>query len=156
MRYDKRPYVDLSAVFCDELLMLDAEMFYGANGNTFRNAADLRKHQTPAEELLWEKLRRKQLNGFRFRRQHPIGKYIADFYCPAAKLVIEVDGNIHTSTDQVERDIKRSFDLSTLGLQVLRFTNSRIEHEIDGVIREIRIVLANLLVPPLKGRLGWA
>jgi very-short-patch-repair endonuclease len=147
MRNDIRPYVDLSAVFCDELLLQDAEMFYGANGDTFRKAADLRKNQTPAEELLWEKLRRKQLNGFRFRRQHPIGKYIADFYCPSAKLVIEVDGGIHRTADQIEGDIKRSSDLSKLGLQVLRFTNSRIEHEIDLVIREIRVVLADCPAP---------
>lgn len=154
MKYETRPYVDLSAVFCDELLLQDEEMFYGANGNTFRGAADLRKRQTPAEELLWEKLRRKQLNGFRFRRQHPIGKYFADFYCPAAKLVIEVDGGIHDAPDQGKHDARRTTELSGLGLQVLRFSNYRIEQEIDNVIREIRVVLAEHPVPSLKGSPG--
>lgn len=153
MKRETRPYADLSAVFCDELVAHDAEMFYGARKGTFGKAAELRKKQTTAEELLWEKLRRKQLAGFRFRRQHPIGEYIADFYCHKAKLIIEVDGDIHNTENQKKHDAKRSSKMRSLGIRVLRFTNYHIDSYMPEVLEAISRALA---APPLQGRSGGA
>jgi very-short-patch-repair endonuclease len=151
MKYETRPYADLSAVFCDELLMQDEEMFYGASKRTFENATKLRKEQTSAEEILWDKLRRKQLSGFRFRRQHPIGKYIADFYCHKRKLAVEIDGTVHKKGEQVEHDNIRTAEMNSHGINVVRFTNDDIHFKMDQVLYTIAQALAS---PPLQGRLG--
>ncbi|WP_448600771.1 endonuclease domain-containing protein, partial [Thermoleptolyngbya sp.] len=76
-------------------------------------AKQLRKQSTLAEEILWQALRNRQLNGLRFRRQHPVGRFILDFYCPSAKLVIELDGAVHTN--QQEYDTIRTRELETYG-----------------------------------------
>jgi very-short-patch-repair endonuclease len=95
----------------------------------------LRKNPTRAEELLWNKLRKKQLGGLRFRRQHIIHTFIVDFYCPKAELVIEVDGSVHG--DQEEYDHERSALLEISGYSVIRFRNMEIEREIDKVLAVI-------------------
>ncbi len=100
-------------------------------------AKQLRKEMTPGESLLWNVLRRDQL-GAHFRRQQIIHGFIVDFYCPAAALVIEVDGAVHQNQDQRESDALRDGQLRSLGLRVARFNNRRISGELAAVIREIR------------------
>jgi very-short-patch-repair endonuclease len=79
------------------MIEFDKPMYFGAKPSIFRAAYILRKTMTVPESLLWEKLKSKQINGLRFRRQHPIDIFIADFYCDKAKLVVEIDGEIHKS-----------------------------------------------------------
>ncbi len=113
---------------------------------------DLRYNQTPQEVLLWTRLRREQL-GFKFRRQHSIGGYIADFYCPEKKLVIEIDGKEHSKKENKEYDKIRTDYFRGLDINVLRFTNTEININIDGVIQKIfsklKLPLPNL--PLTKG-----
>ncbi|MDQ5953234.1 MAG: hypothetical protein QG551_462 [Patescibacteria group bacterium] len=96
--------------------------------------ARLRNEPTPQEHKLWQYLKNKQL-GFKFRRQHGIGKYIVDFYCPEKKLVVEVDGSIHM--DQEDYDEERSKYLESEGLRVLRFWNNEINKSTESVIMVI-------------------
>lgn len=98
-------------------------------------AKRLRRQQTPAESHLWEALRNKKLNGLRFRRQHPVGNFIADFYCPAYKLVIELDGEIHVN--QTDYDAARTEEMEAYGYQVIRFTNQQIFDDLDSVLNGI-------------------
>ena len=97
----------------------------------------LRSNQTPAEQALWQRIRKKQLNGLPFYRQKPLLEYIVDFYCPAAKLVIEIDGDYHNTAEQHEKDQHRDQRLTALGLKVLRFTNTQVERDIEMVLKEI-------------------
>ncbi|MDD5338819.1 MAG: endonuclease domain-containing protein [Dehalococcoidales bacterium] len=98
---------------------------------------DLRKNMTEAERLLWSKIRMKQLKGLLFSRQKPIGEYIADFYCHQANLVIEIDGGQHFLKDNMEYDKVRDEYMISMGIDVLRFTNSEVLTNIDGVIETI-------------------
>ena len=100
-----------------------------------RHAQELRREQTPAEKRLWSRLRGKQLCDLKFRRQHPIGPFIVDFYCAAHKLIIEVDGHSHAS--QVEYDHARSAYLQERGYTIIRFTNEQIRRQLDTVLNEI-------------------
>ena len=102
----------------------------------------MRKNPTPAEHLLWQRLRHKQVAGLRFRRQHPINRFIVDFYCAEARLVIEVDGSIHAAPEQAEYDADRQMFLDQLGLQVLRFSNTQVLTETDAVLEVIAESLA--------------
>ena len=99
-------------------------------------ARKLRNNLTPAEAILWSALRNKQLEGLRFRCQHPVGNFILDFYCPSLKLVIEVDGEIHTR--QIDYDNARTAKLSEYGYQVLRFSNEEIMNDLPKVLTEIK------------------
>ena len=112
-------------------------MFYGAKSEIFRKASELRKNLTEAEHILWSALRRKQLKGKRFRRQHPIDIFIVDFYCHEHKLVIEIDSGIHQNMDQKEYDKGRSYELEKHGLKIIRFTNDQIIYDLPGVLQEI-------------------
>lgn len=100
-----------------------------------QRARELRRKQTPAERKLWGCLRRKQLHGLKFRRQHPIGPFIADFCCAAHKLVVEIDGPSHGS--QVEYDQVRTAWLEERGYKVIRFTNEHVHHHLNAVLAEI-------------------
>ncbi|MBE9199612.1 MULTISPECIES: DUF559 domain-containing protein [unclassified Nodularia (in: cyanobacteria)] len=100
------------------------------------NARKLRQNLTQAEARLWSALRNKQLNGLRFRCQHPVGNFILDFYCPACKLVVEVDGEIHAS--RAEYDQSRTAKLGEYGYQVLRFSNEEVMHDLPKVLDKIR------------------
>jgi very-short-patch-repair endonuclease len=104
--------------------------------NTQR-ARSLRATMTDAERALWQALRRKQLDAFRFRRQQPIGPYVADFYCAIARLVIEVDGGQHTGGIDAARDAW----LAARGYRVLRFWNNDVLGNIEGVVAAIRLAL---------------
>ncbi|MFN9062597.1 MAG: endonuclease domain-containing protein [Pseudanabaena sp.] len=92
----------------------------------------LRSNMTEPEEKLWQILRGKQM-GVKFRRQHGIGHYIADFYCPELKLVIEVDGDSHRSADAQAYDTVRHDFMVSLGIITLRFTNDEVMHNIEGI-----------------------
>ncbi|MDX5478449.1 MAG: endonuclease domain-containing protein [Cyclobacteriaceae bacterium] len=112
-------------------------LFYGASPEIHRRAIELRKRMTPAEKVLWHFLKGKSVDGFKFRRQHPINKYIVDFYCHQIKLVIEVDGGIHDEIEQKEYDAGRTFALEEFGLKVIRFRNEEILYRINSVITHI-------------------
>lgn len=107
------------------------------NNNLRQPARTLRNSQTPAEQILWGKLRRKQINGLQFYRQRPIANFIVDFYCPSAKLIIELDGNHHHQSNQLVADQERTQQLEALGLRVIRFTNQQILAELDTTLTQI-------------------
>jgi len=108
-------------------------------------ARHLRKNQTEAEDLLWELLRNKQLNGYKFRRQHPIKPgFVLDFYCVKEKLTIEIDGEYHNSEDQKYADEERTAILEDKGIDVIRFQNSEVLEQTEQVLQEI----ADTLDPP--------
>ncbi len=111
-------------------------MYFGAKPATFEKANRLRKQMTPAEMMLWERLKNKQICNVRFRRQHPIDLFIADFFCFAAKLVVEVDGAVHAA--QKEYDIGRTAEMERYGIEVTRFSNDEIENNIEMVVRNIK------------------
>lgn len=106
----------------------------------FENAKKLRHSMTQAETLLWEYLRQKP-KGFKFRRQHPLGNFIADFYCHALKLVIEVDGKIHERTEVKERDTEKENFLTEAGIRVLRITNEEIENEFKRIVEKVESLI---------------
>ena len=101
----------------------------------------MRHEPTPAEAVLWEKLRHKRLLGFRFRRQHPIDRHVVDFYCPDARLVIEIDGPVHDSTKA--EDESRQRHLEDLGYRLIRFTNDVVIRSPDKVLDQISAMLAD-------------
>lgn len=92
---------------------------------------------TDAEKLLWSKLRGKQLKGLQVYRQRIIGNYIADFYCPKANLIVELDGGQHYSAEGIERDAKRNEYLKSQGYTVLRFSDREVFENLEGVITRI-------------------
>ena len=91
---------------------------------TLKRARRLRQSLTGPEVGLWGHLRNRQLGGFRFRRQHPIGPYILDFYCPQARLAVEIDGSAHGHPDQIRHDARRDEWLATKGVRTLRIPSS--------------------------------
>ena len=107
------------------------------NKNLKLPSRDLRINMTDAEQLLWQRIRRKQILGLQFYRQKPILNFIVDFYCPAANLVIECDGGQHYTEVGLEADQNRDHALSELGLITVRFSNHQILAEIDDVIELI-------------------
>ena len=105
-----------------------------------KSAKSLRSNQTNVESKLWYHLRAHRFMGLKFKRQKPIGSYIADFVCWERKLVIEVDGGQHA--EQVEYDIKRTQYLESEGYKVLRFWNNQVMHELESVLEKIRVEIA--------------
>jgi very-short-patch-repair endonuclease len=104
--------------------------------STLEKRKELRKNQTEPEKQLWQYLRNEQL-GVKFRRQHSIGEYIADFYCQKLKLVIEIDGDSHFTNEAIEYDKIRTTFFNSLGIDVIRFTNEDVMKNIEGVINII-------------------
>jgi very-short-patch-repair endonuclease len=98
---------------------------------------NLRKDQTPWENIVWYYLRKKRFQGFRFRRQFVIGHYIVDFCCFKKKLIIELDGGHHNDKDNQEYDIERTKFLNSQGFKVIRFWNNEVEVNINGVLETI-------------------
>ena len=123
---------------------LDRTMFYGANAAIFKFAEELRQDMTEAELILWDKLKQNKLSGYRFKAQHPIKSFIADFYCYKAKLVIEIDGLIHNTKERKEYDMNRSCEFEQLGLTVLRFKNSEVKNNTNWVINQIEKYLSEV------------
>ncbi len=111
-----------------------------------QKARSLRQNMTKAEVILWMHLRKRALNGARFRRQHPIGPYIADFTCPSAKLIVEVDGATHSTPGELAYDTRRTKYLEQQGWTVIRVNNTDIYENMDGVWRAIGVQLA----PPAR------
>ena len=103
----------------------------------------LRANSTEAEKIIWEKIRNKQINKKKFRRQVSIGSYIADFYCPELRLVIEIDGNVHNSNYAKEYDAYRDIYMESLDLKIFRFSNEDIFNKLDEVIDKIKILTRN-------------
>lgn len=103
----------------------------------FEFAKGMRERGTEAEELLWYRIRGRQVMGMKFRREHPVDKYIADFYCHEKKLVIELDGGIHDNIEQQEADNERTMELNKLEIKVIRFRNEEVINNIDFVIEKI-------------------
>lgn len=114
-------------------------------------AKNLRKNSTKSERILWKHLRNKQLEGLKFRRQQPIGKYIVDFVCFEKQIIIEVDGGHHIV--QIKKDLERDNWLSQKNFKVLRFWNNDVLTNIDGVLEEIRkhSLISPSPTPPIKG-----
>ena len=102
---------------------------------TKASARRMRKAPTEAENLLWERVRNRQAQGLKFRRQHPIDRFIVDFCCPEKKLIVELDGKVHLGT--CEGDEVRQKYLNNLGFNIIRFSNEQVTHSIDAVLTEI-------------------
>jgi very-short-patch-repair endonuclease len=110
----------------------------------YEHAKTLRHTETEAEKLLWQELRNKKLKRLKFRRQHPIDKWIADFYCHEMKLVIELDREVHNDFETKEKDEGRTYELEQLGITIIRFTNDEVISNIKNVLREINEIANNL------------
>ncbi|MFQ5563720.1 MAG: endonuclease domain-containing protein [Parvularculaceae bacterium] len=100
-------------------------------------ARSLRRDATPAERILWTKLNQAQLGGFKFRRQHPIGPYVLDFYCPEIRLCIELDGDQHGYDREIVRDVRPTEYLNRNGVEVMRFWNHEVRENLIGVAETI-------------------
>jgi len=98
-------------------------------------ARELRRASAPPEELLWLVLRNGQIGGLKFRRQHPVGSYVVDFFCHSNGLIVEVDGMSHD--DKITRDAVRTKYLEAQGFRILRVTNDDVMRDLDAVTREI-------------------
>ena len=116
----------------------DDGMWKGAPSDSFSKAQFLRRNETIAEKLLWEKLRNNQLGGLKFRRQHPVNIYIADFYCHKFKLIIELDGDYHDQEEQKQKDEVRTEVLRLNDLKIIRFKNEEVEQDINQVLITIK------------------
>jgi very-short-patch-repair endonuclease len=120
-------------------IISESKHTHGADLSIKSKAYDLRKNMTSSEKKLWEQLRFRRMAGKHFRRQHPYGIYILDFFCGKANLVIEVDGEIHKFNE--EYDQERTKYLEESGLRVIRFTNTEIEQRMEEVLIKIRYCL---------------
>ena len=112
-----------------------------ANPRTRRLAKDLRRAMSLPEVLLWVQIKGRRLAGLLFRRQHPIGPYVLDFYCEAAKLCVEIDGAGHGAGDRPERDERRDGWLADLGIRTLRLRAGYVLGEMDGALAMILAAL---------------
>lgn len=112
-------------------------MFLGASRLLFERSRSLRKNETSAEQLLWSRLSNKQL-GVKFRRQHPLHHYIADFYCHSHRLVIELDGPIHDTLENKSNDKARDAALLDFNIRTIRFANDEVYKNIDAVVEKIK------------------
>jgi len=119
-------------------------------GNVQR-ARGLRKKETWAEKLMWRWLRGRRFNGYKFRRQHPIGEYSLDFFCEEAELNVEIDGSQHGFPDQSEHDLKREAYLKERGIKTLRFWNSKLRREVQSIRDTIFNELQKRAPHPLPG-----
>ena len=122
-------------------------------------AREMRKEPTPAERVLWQALRGSRL-GQRFRRQHPVGRFILDFWCAEAKLAVEIDGESHDSDERKELDALRTALLDQHGYQVIRFSNEEVLQDLASVEARIRDAIAarTEMLPPspaVREKGGW-
>jgi len=111
-----------------------------AIGRLYQYGRELRKELTEAEKLLWAELRNRKLNGLKFRRQHPLDKFIVDFYCNEKKLVVELDGSVHDEKINKEYDEARTAMLAGLNVFVLRFRNEEVINNMQNVLERIRTI----------------
>jgi very-short-patch-repair endonuclease len=128
----------------------------GANtkmqANIHKIAKVLRKRPTDAERLLWKHLKAKQLEGFKFRRQQPIGNYVADFVCFEKRIVVEIDGSQHAVEKEREKDITRDSWFTKQGFKILRFWNNEVMQQTEGVLEVIKNTCLSCpsLTPPTR------
>ncbi len=113
------------------------KMFHEAPPRLFGYAKENRYQPTVAEALLWDSLKNKQLSGYKFRRQHPVGYYIVDFYCLQKRLVIEIDGGYHFTPKQQIYDAHRTAEINLMGISVIRFTNQEVMNDLPRVLEKI-------------------
>jgi N-acetyl-alpha-D-muramate 1-phosphate uridylyltransferase len=121
------------------------DMHFGASHLIFKRAEELRKYCTREEEIVWGYLSANKL-GVKFRRQHPLLFYIADFYCHQVKLVIEIDGSVHNKEDVKINDAKRQKEIEELGITVIRFTNSQVKNNPELILEQINKKIEELKV----------
>ena len=121
---------------------IERTMFYNALAGIFKKAKVLRNNMTDAEKTLWQYLKNKRLNGLRFKAQHPLMGFIADFYCHKAKLVIEIDGRRHQAAEQKEYDNDRTYEMERFDIRVIRFTNEQITNDMELVLEAIKKMCA--------------
>ena len=121
-------------------------MFKGAPNTAFLKARLLRNNMTSAEKVLWLYLQNKKLEGYKFRRQHPLHLFIVDFYCHELGLIIEVDGAYHETKEQEEQDEKRTELLKFQGLTVLRFANEEVSTDVETVITKIKETIKKIKI----------
>lgn len=121
------------------------------SANVQQRAKELRQEMTPAEKALWQLLRNRQLNGLKFRRQHPLGPFISDFYCAECRLVIELDGDIHDM--QKDQDHQRTCQFEEFGCHVIRFRNDEVMTNINLVLNKI-LEACELPSPRMGRRVG--
>ncbi|WP_231507394.1 MULTISPECIES: endonuclease domain-containing protein [unclassified Flavobacterium] len=126
----------------DKKTLQSENMWKGASPKIFSNAKKLRDNATEAEEKLWLAVKNYQIEGFKFRRQHPLSFYVADFYCHALKLVIEIDGGYHLTEEQQLLDEERTKHIEFQGLKVIRFTNEEVLAQLPEVIDKIKAFIA--------------
>ncbi len=116
---------------------MSTSMHYGAPMEIFQIAERLRRDMTATEKIIWDRVCKNQL-GVRIRRQHPVWKFIADFYCHEVRLVIEIDGGIHLRSENKEYDISRDIILKDFKIEILRFTNDEVIDETDHGLEKIK------------------
>jgi very-short-patch-repair endonuclease len=123
---------------------IEDQLHLGAGPVLYKRAKELRKGGTEAEGLLWKELRNRKCAGLKFRRQHPLLKFIVDFYCHEKQLIVEVDGSVHDKPEVKERDENRSYELMQAGLTIIRFRNEEIFQDLKNVLKRIADVAESL------------
>ncbi len=126
------------------------DMHFGASHLLFERAAELRKFSTYAEDIIWVYLKGNQL-GVKFRRQHPLLFYIADFYCHQLKLVIEIDGSVHNKEDVKIDDATRQNEIEDLGITVMRFSNFQVKNNPENILEQINKKIEKLRSSEIQG-----
>ena len=132
---------------CEDSKIINMSDSYNDNlhkeaiGKLYQYGRELRKESTKAEKLLWAELRNRKLNGLKFRRQHPLDKFIVDFYCNEKKLVVELDGSVHEEKINKDYDEARTAMLAGLNVIVLRFQNEEVINNLKDVLNKIREVV---------------
>ncbi len=114
-----------------------ARMHGGASKNKYEFAKEQRRNPTPAEKIMWEELRGKRLGGYKFREQHPFGRFVLDFYCLHSKLSVEIDGTPHNTPENIEYDKVRTDILKANGITELRFSNEEVFRKKEEVLAKI-------------------
>jgi very-short-patch-repair endonuclease len=113
--------------------------------NILEHCRAMRNAPTDAEDRLWRRLRNRQLERVKFRRQHPVGPYIVDFYCHETNFALELDGSGHEDSDQADYDQNRAAELESMGIKVMRFWNNEVRDNMEGVLDAIREALTPTL-----------
>ena len=114
---------------------MNPQRIRGTTPNLIAAARQLRQNLTPAEKMVWDALKSRQLNGLKFRSQHPIESFVVDFYCPQHRLVVKLDGAVHDQ--QGEYDAARTEKLNHLGYRVIRFDNRDVMSDLSRVLQQI-------------------
>lgn len=118
-------------------------MFYESSPIIFENARRLRNEPTPSEVIFWSLLKQ-YFSEYKFRRQHPISDFVADFYCHKLKLVIEIDGGVHHSQEAKEKDRLRDEFMQSLDLKTIRFTNNEVDKEGEVVVKKLKEIIEKM------------